>query len=472
MTTSFATPTIVRTASKAAMPSALWLITVASSILIAALYAAKAAAILRLALCLCPVAIAAVLLRTSDQLYIQFTLWVWFLAPMVRRVVDQRLGFADQNLVLLAPLLVTALSAGCLKQLPGTSLRIRPFFLCMAAVTYGCMVGLIVNPSAEVIYGYFNWLAPVVFGLFVYMRSSDYPALRSAVQKTLLQGVAVLGAYGIYQYVSPPAWDVYWWQSLPFGLVAAFGRPAPYEIRVWSTMNAPQPFAAMMGMSLLLILSAKPKFMVPIVLIGAKALSLTLVRTEWLGWMVGMAYLASRMKPAMLIKCAIGAAVLLLVALPLLSMGTTKDVIGDRLESFTHLASDDSVSTRFAMYQHLTGDLLQNPFGHGVGNQEVYLGYSLDSGPLRLLYNFGLLGTLMYLAGTVSALWVLLHNRNRSDLFALGCTAILLSAFAKFLSLSAFMSASGMLVWLAIGMGFAAYQWNLQEGRPTYATAH
>jgi hypothetical protein len=454
------------------MPSALWLVTVASGILIAALSLAKAAAILRLALCVCPLAIGVVLLRTSDQLYIQFTLWVWFLAPMVRRIVDQRFGFVDQNLVLIAPLLVTALSACCLKQLPGTRLRIRPFFLCMAAVLYGCMVGLLVKPSAEVIYGCFNWLTPIVFGLFVYMRSENYPALRSAVQKTLLQGVALLGAYGIYQYISPPVWDVYWWQSLPFGLVAAFGRPAPYEVRVWSTMNAPQPFAAMMGMSLLLILSARPKFMVPVALIGAKALSLTLVRTEWLGWAVGMLYLASRMKPAVLMKCAIGAAALLLVALPLMSMGTTKDVIGDRLESFTHLSSDDSVSTRFAMYQHLTGDLVQNPFGHGVGNQEVYLGYSLDSGPLRLLYNFGLLGTLMYLAGTLSALWVLLRNRDRSDIFALGCAAILLSAFAKFLSLSSFMSASGMLVWLAIGMGFAAYQWKLDQRRPAYATAH
>jgi hypothetical protein len=86
-----------------------------------------------------------------------------------------------------------------------------------------------------------------------------------------------------------------------------------------------------------------------------------------------------------------------------------------------------------------------------------------------MLYNFGILGTLLYLAGTVSALWVLLRNRNRGDIFAASCAAILLSAFAKFLSLSAFMNASGMLVWLAIGMGFAAYQWNMKHGRSSHA---
>jgi hypothetical protein len=449
--------------------SPVWVSSVVSTILIVALFLAKAALILRIALCVCPVAIGIALLRTSAQLYIQFTLWVWFLAPLVRRIVDQRFGFMDKNLVLLAPVLVTVLSIHCLKDLRGTKLRIIPFFLCAAGVSYGFMIGLIVNPSAEVIYGYFNWVTPVLFGLFVYTRSKDYPAVRSAVQKTLLQGVAVLGVYGIYQYVSPPIWDVYWWQSLPFGMVAAFGRPTPYEIRVWSTMNAPQPFAAMMGMSLLLIISARPKFMVPIALIGAKAFSLTLVRTEWLGWAVGMIYLATKLRPGTLIKGALAAVFLTLVMVPLMSIGPAQDVISDRIGSFSHLSSDDSVSTRFAMYQHLTTDLLQNPFGHGVGNQEVYLGYSLDSGPLRMLYNFGILGTLLYLAGTVSALWVLLRNRNRGDIFAASCAAILLSAFAKFLSLSAFMNASGMLVWLAIGMGFAAYQWNMKHGRSSHA---
>jgi hypothetical protein len=469
MTSAFASTPAFRSCQTATTPSRIWMTATLSSILVVALFLAKAGTLLRIALCLCPVALALALLQQSAQWYIQFTLWVWFLAPLMRRIVDHRCGFADKNIVLLAPVLVTMLSAQCLKQLPGTRLRAKSFLLCMAAVTYGCMIGLLFTPSAEVIYGYFNWMSPIVFGLFVYLRSSDYPAMRSAIQRTLLQGVAALGLYGIYQYIAPPVWDIYWWQSLPFGMVAAFGRPVPYEVRVWSTMNAPQPFAAMIGMSLLLIVSARPRFMVPVALIGVKALSLTLVRTEWLGFGVGLLYLASRMRPAVLIKCAIGVMAFFLVLLPLLSMDSTKNTVSDRLGSFGHLSGDDSISTRLAMYQHLTGDLLQNPFGHGVGNQDLYLGYSLDSGPLRLLYNFGFLGTLMYLAGTLGALWVLLRNRDRADIFALSCTAILISAFAKFLSLSSFMSASGVLVWLSIGMGFAAYQWNEEKRRQSHA---
>jgi hypothetical protein len=335
------------------------------------------------------------------------------------------------------------------------------------------MIGLLINPSAEVIYGYCAWLTPILFGLFIYIRPNNYPDLRLAIQKTLLQATGLLGLYGIYQYIAPPIWDVYWWQSLPFGLVAAFGRPVPYEVRVWSTMNAPQPFAAIIGMSLLLILGTRIKYKIPVGLIGLSVFSLTLVRTEWLGLIVGIAYLASRMKAALFLRSlGLGTLSLVLLVPLLMSFTSTRKLLEDRVESFTHLASDDSVSTRLAMYQHLTADLVQNPYGHGVGNKEVYLGYSLDSGPLKMLYNFGLLGTFLYLAGALCALWLLMRNPDRTDVFAMSCGAILLSAFAKFLSLSAFMNASGILVWLAIGMGLAARQWNVEQRRLTYAVSN
>src|ERR1700760_3963682 len=42
--------------------------------------------------------------------YAQYTLWVWFLAPLFRRLVDWRFGFVDPNMVLLAPFLVSGIS--------------------------------------------------------------------------------------------------------------------------------------------------------------------------------------------------------------------------------------------------------------------------------------------------------------------------------------------------------------------------
>jgi hypothetical protein len=115
---------------------------------------------------------------------------------------------------------------------------------------------------------------------------------------------------------------------------------------------------------------------------------------------------------------------------------------------------------RFAMYQHLTGDLLQNPFGHGVSNTDVYQGYSLDSGPLRLLYNFGLLGTLFYLAGIAAALGLLMTAKTPGEMFPAACTAVLISSVLKLLSVSAFMNVAGVMVWLCVGMGLVARQYH------------
>ncbi|CCH66134.1 Glucose-6-phosphate isomerase [Richelia intracellularis HM01] len=43
-------------------------------------------------------------------LYLGFTWWIWFLTPLVRRLVDYRSGWVDPNIILLAPFLVTLIT--------------------------------------------------------------------------------------------------------------------------------------------------------------------------------------------------------------------------------------------------------------------------------------------------------------------------------------------------------------------------
>ena len=439
---------------------AIWFAAIANAVVLIALFLANRPELFRLAVCGSAVTMGAVLYVESPLRYVQFTLWTWFLTPLLRRMIDLRFGFEDQNLVLLAPLLVTALCGMSLKDLLVAKINKAPFFLCVAAVLYGLVIGVMLNPSAEVVYGFFNWMVPPVFGLFLYIRWRSYPDLKRVIQQTLLSGILFMAAYAIYQYCSPPKWDVYWWQSLPYGLVAAFGRPFPYEIRVWSSLNAPATFAGVMGMSLLLIFASRSKLAIPCGMMGFYAFTLTLSRTEWLGGIVGVLYLASRTSPRIIAR---GLAVLVLIAalsVPLLTLGSANKMVQERIDSFSHLAEDDSVHTRFAMYQHLTGDLLQNPFGHGVSNADLYQGYSLDSGPLRLLYNFGILGTVFYLTGIGLALLMLVRARRTEDMFPVACTAVLISGVVRLVSVSAFMNVAGIVVWLCVGMGLAAQRFS------------
>lgn len=442
--------------SAAPAMGAVWTTAGASATLLLILFFADLPGMLRIAICSSAVAIGILLYRRMPLYYIQFTLWLWFVTPLVRRVIDLRFGFADQNLVLLAPLLVTAVAGISLKNLPFARLQMAPFLLCIFAVLYGFIIGLILNPSGEVIYGFFNWVCPPLFGLFVYLRWPLYPEMKRVIQQTFVWGTGIMAAYAIYQYCSPPRWDVYWWMSLPYGMVAAFGRPYPYEIRVWSTLNAPAPFASVLGMSLLLTFSSRSKMTLPCGLLGYLAFALTLSRTEWLGWIVGALYLASRVKPVVVARSLGIIALIVILSAPLLTVGSADRMVKERIESFRHLAQDDSVHTRFAMYQRLAGDLVQSPFGHGVSNADVYQGYSLDSGPLRLLYNFGILGASFYLLGIATAMLMLHKAKATSGMFPVACSAVLISAIARLLSLSAFMNVGGVVVWLCVGMGLAA----------------
>ena len=88
----------------------------------------------------------AFLLNRSPVTYSSFSLWLWFVTPFVRRVLDFRHGWNPTNPALLAPPLVAALSILTLWR-HARELRERffvPFLLILGALGYGYSVGAIV----------------------------------------------------------------------------------------------------------------------------------------------------------------------------------------------------------------------------------------------------------------------------------------------------------------------------------------
>jgi hypothetical protein len=440
-----------------------WFALGASAILLVALFAAHRAELFRECFPVCGVLIALALYVKRPDLYLQFTLWLWFLTPLVRRVVDLRFGYADQNLVLLCPILVTAVAGLSLLERAEPVRALTPFFLCITGVVYGFVIGMMRHASGDVVYGLFNWLAPILLGLHVYLQWPLYERHKRAIERTFLLGIAVMGLYGIYQYCAPPPWDVYWWESLPPYLAASFGRPVKFEVRVWSTLNAPAPFAGVMAVGLLMNFASRSKWRWICNLAGLGAFMLSLSRTEWLACLVGLIFILYRGSRAFLVKTLAGAVVLVAVGVALLSAGPGQRMIVQRLGSFQHLSQDESVQTRSAMYERLMGDMMRDPFGQGVSNAAVYDGYALDSGPLRFLLKLGMLGTLFYFAGICQILVRLLPRQFGEDPLQAACGAVLLAALAKFISVSGFENAGGAVLWLCIGLGLAARRYYAAE---------
>lgn len=441
-----------------------------SGVGIAVLALAGQATLLRLAIPGAAVLVGVVLYFSQPVRYIEYTLWTWFLAPLVRRLVDWRFGYTEPNMILLAPLLVSAV-AGFTLILPSRrgNGRIPPaFVLCGSAILYGFAVGMIAHRDkvspAEMVYGLANWLCPLVFGLHLYLSSQNNENsrhdenYRQAITRSFLFGVLVLGIYGIFQFLAPPPWDRYWLERVvdldPLG--ATFGKPEPLLVRVWSTLNSPGPFANAMMVGLLLFFGARSAWKIPAAIAGYLSLLLSMVRTAWLSWALGFIFIAAKTNLRTLVRIAISAVVIFLCLVPFLSDPRVAPLVHDRMETFSDLGHDESFGSRVDMYGELIDDSIQNPAGFGLSNQTMWHGTPIDSGIISTLFSLGWLGSLLFAAGVLS-IFLSRGASSNADTFVVASRAITIALVAQIVGGNSFIGINAAMFWTfsAVSLGGA-----------------
>ena len=434
-----------------------WILTTLSCIAVAGLFHLGKASLLRMTVPACALSIGVSLYFRRPAAFLGFALWSWFLTPVLRRVIDWRMGFADHNLVLLTPFLVSAIAILDLRRLRhAAEIRVAPFVLCGTAVAYGFLIGMATHPSGEVIYGLVDWLSPMLLGLHLYIRWEEWQRNQEVIQRVALWGLLLMGIYGIVQFYRPPAWDVAWLEGLPGGIASStFGRPEPQQIRVWSTLNAPGPFASVTVALLLLVVTKRSRLKMPAIAAGLYSLMLSLVRTSWITGVFGMLYFAksSNRKTFMKILFAIGAGVLGVVLIA--NSSYSVPVIQDRVKTLGNIKDDESVRDRTRLYAGLSQEVLENPVGIGLNNADFYKGYPLDSGPIRMLLSLGWLGTLFYAIGIIQVVFPLYSGKDRNSPWSISSTAIISTYLLQLLSGLIFIGSSGAMFWLAVGAGLA-----------------
>jgi hypothetical protein len=429
---------------------------------IAALGLAGQANLLRLAIPAAALLVGTVLYLSQPIRYVEYSLWLWFLIPLVRRLVDWRFGYTEPNMVLLAPLLVSAVG-GLTLVLPSSRAKARippAFILCGAAILYGFAVGMIAHraaePVAEMVYGLANWLCPLLFGLHLYFNWRSYEEYRRAITRTFLWGVLVLGVYGVYQFLAPPAWDTYWLERVvdldPLG--ATFGKPEPLLVRVWSTLNSPGPFANTMMVGLLLLFGVRSPLRIPAAIAGYLSLLLSMVRTAWLSWLVGFGLILAKTKLRTLVRILLSALVIFLCLLPFVADPRIAPLVTDRMETFADLGHDESFGSRVDMYGELINESIENPAGFGLSNQTVWHSTPIDSGIISMLFSLGWLGSLLFGVGILS---ILSTRRacSETDTFMLAGRAIAIAILGQVIGGNIFVGINGMVFWMFVAMIFS-----------------
>lgn len=420
------------------------------------------AGLLRLVFPLLGVAVGGFLLRRSKPLYVGFVFWLWFLTPFLGRMADFQGGWTPTTAVELAPYLATSLSGIPLLFNPGrlASRESLPYICALAGILYGTIFGLTYLPLFNVMRALINWCVPVVFGLFVYEYREHYAQFRRVIESSFLYGALLLGAYSIYQFFVLPDWDRMWMLNVQMN---SFGEIAPMQIRTFSTMNAPTIFGATMACCLLVVFNLKRKLSMLAAACGFVGLILTLSRASWISLGAGFMYLMFRLETRARFRLVLGAATCIAVLIGFAQVPSIKEVVAERIQTFTQPGQDASFSARVEGHEQALRNLAQEPWGEGVGSTDTLHNTEGDDaiiGPhdstlLEILYSLGWIGTFIYALG-LGSLVVQLIRKGAADSLGISAQAILIGFLAQALLNSIFLGVLGFMVWTFAAMSLSA----------------
>ncbi|NEP14467.1 MAG: O-antigen ligase domain-containing protein [Symploca sp. SIO1A3] len=435
-------------------PAPAWTAIIGFILLSALLALAGAGKLLNLAFPAGALAVGVFLYFRAPLLYVGFTWWMWFLTPFVRRLADWKSSYTEPSPILLAPFLVTLVTLVTLwKHLPKTHRQGGlPFVLSFVGMFYGFLIGLINidKPPVTVCITFLDWLAPTLLAFHLFVNWRDYPSYRQNIQRTFLWGVLVMGVYGVIQFLVAPEWDLYWMKNV--GIVS-LGKPAPFEINVWSTMEANRPFGTMMMAGLLLLLAndKKGSLGLPATAAGYLSFLLTKKRTTWGSWVVGLLIHTSSLKAHIQMRLIITIMMTALCVVPLTVLEPFSEVINSRFESLSNLEEDTSANDRQEAFHATIGVALISFLGWGIGSDSV------DSGLLSTLLDLGWFGTIPYIGGILLLIFSLFQgSESRSDQFVSAARAIVMASFMQMPLGYPHLGSQGMVFWGFLGICIAA----------------
>jgi hypothetical protein len=444
-------------------PASAWIMIALFVFLSGLLIVAGLSTVLNLLFPVGAIAVGLILFFQAPLLYLGFTWWIWFLAPLVRRLADYRGSFTEPSPILLAPFLVTLITLiTVFHAIPRAKKQGSvPFILTLTGVLYGYLIGVTQSSPISASVKVLEWLSPITFGLHLFVNWPEYPSYRRLTQRIFLWGVLITGFYGVFQFMVAPEWDRFWLINLADRSVS-FGLPEPFAIRVWSTMHGPLVFADFMMAGLLLLTSSTNPLGFTAIVVGYLSFLLSMVRTAWLGWIIGMINLFVFLTPKLQIRLTLFVLIAFLAIFPFTFLEPFASVINARLQSFSGLSNDQSAMDRQSSYAELLGKALTNVLGEGIGGQNA--DFVFDSAILEGLFTLGWFGGVFYFGGMILLLSRLIGNvKKSSDVFSHAAYSIVLGMIVQVPLGSVIRGFPGVILWGFLGIGLAAQKYHRHQ---------
>jgi hypothetical protein len=412
--------------------------------------------------------IAIVLFVRFPAAYLVHVWWLWFLTPFVRRLVDFHSGWTEFSPIMLAPYVASLLMIVTLiRFLPRLNQRdMFPFAPVLVGLALAYPIGIMNSGFSPATFDALNWFLPVFMGIHIAFSWRSYEKLKVSTEQVFLLGAAVIGSYGIYQFFFLAPWDAFWMRVVQMDSI---GKPAPYEVRIFGTLNSPGPYANMLASALLVALGTRGRLPLIAGMPTVVALLLSLVRGAWVGFAAGLFILVAKMDMSKRAKLVAVVVLTIVSALPLLSIDRVASTVTTRLETMvgSEAKEDQSYKDRIEFFQSFVMDALSNPFGMGIGATGVATKFSnngqmgehgvVDSGVLEVPFVLGWLGAILYISGIALLVTQTLQRRwSQADGFATVADAVALSILVQMIFSNSLTGFTGTLFWGFIGFSIAA----------------
>jgi len=384
--------------------------------------------------------------RSPTRDYISFCLWIWMLAPLVRRLADWNSGFNTLSLIIIAPFAVSLLVV--MRADRKLFWSYAPFSMFIVVYLYGLLLGLFQGQWFAAPYTFVTMISPVLFGCFILTYPKQIGEVADVICRTLVQGSLVLAAYGIDQYFNLRDWDKYWMIS---SQMASIGLPIPQAFRLYGTLNSPGPFAQMLAVGLLAMFASSSRLRWIAAPLAVTVLALTLVRSTWFGLAVGLLVLVVVGQGKQRFRYVLIGLSAALLAVPLLSYAPISEVVLRRLDTIGNLSADSSYNARLRFTDSILDKTDTLILGNGLGMSGLGAKFdakgsestvSFDNGLLEIFFNFGSVGVLIILS-LASMVYFMLRAAS-TDRYVGVATAVALCTLSQIIFSNSLNGVSGM----------------------------
>lgn len=407
----------------------------------------------------------------------------WVFDSEVRRVLDWRSGFHASQVLGVVPLLAIgafAVATTFRGRLDVSRRMLVLAWIWLGAFSYAFAVGWLIGRGASALYDFLQFVAPMFIAIWLAASKETTERAFRRIAAVMLALAVAVSAYGLVQFVLLPPWDASWMRSvMTVGAMASIGRPHPFEVRVFSVLNSPEPCGAFLALAIAFNLyRLNERRLIPLAGMGLciVALALTLVRSAWIAVIVALVvYVAFSPRPRRALGAgfatAVAVAAFLAFVSPWIAERAGRDVVAQRVQTFANLGSDSSARARIASTEDLLDAAVAYPIGEGLGmigtasqlssvTQSVN---SIDGGLQARLVEMGFAGFLGYVAALLCACAFVAGRwqraRRAGDRTECEIMSVLLAVQAALIALDvsvdSHVNLTGALFWLTVGIALA-----------------